>query len=130
MPSNPYSDLSRRERQIMDVLYRLGSATAREVISELQDERHSSTVRTQLRLLEEKGHIRREPDGNRFIYRPVVSRAAVRKSAIRHLVDTFFEGSTEKAMSTLLATSENELSKAELERLSALIDEAAKEGGS
>jgi predicted transcriptional regulator len=129
MPGNPYSDLSRRERQIMDVLYRLGSATARDVISELQDERHSSTVRTQLRLLEEKGHIHREPDGHRFIYRPVVSRAAVRKSAIRHLVETFFEGSTEKAMSTLLATRENELSKEELERLSALIDEAAKEGG-
>ena len=126
MARSPFSDLSRRERQIMDVLYRLGRATAKEVIDALPDERHSSTVRTQLRLLEEKGRIVREPDGHRFVYRPAQSRAAVRKSALKHLVDTFFDGSTEQAMSTLLSTSEKQLSKDELERLSALIDQAAK----
>lgn len=126
MARNPYADLSRRERQIMDVLYKRGRATAKEVIDELADERHSSTVRTQLRLLEEKGQIRREPDGNRYVYIPTTSRAVIRKSAIKHLVETFFDGSAEKAMSTLLSTSEKELSKGELDRLSALIDEAAK----
>lgn len=127
MAKNPYTDLSRRERQIMDVLYKLGRATAKDVIGELPEERHSSTVRTQLRLLEEKGQIVREPDGLRFVYRPALSRAAIRKSALRHLVETFFDGSTEKAMSTLLSTSERRLSQEERDRLSALIEQAARQ---
>jgi predicted transcriptional regulator len=111
----------------MDVLYRLGRATANEVIAELPDERHSSTVRTQLRLLEEKGQVSREVDGHRYVYKPVVSRAVARKSAVKHLVDTFFDGSTEKAVSTLLSSKDSKLSKEELERLSELIEKAATE---
>jgi len=127
MASNPFSGLSRRERQIMDVLYRLGRATANEVIAELPDERHSSTVRTQLRLLEEKGHVSREAEGHRYVYKPAVSRAVARKSALRHLVETFFDGSTEKAVSTLLSSKDSNLTTEELERLSALIEKAARE---
>jgi predicted transcriptional regulator len=110
----------------MDVLYRLGRATANEVIAELPDERHSSTVRTQLRLLEEKGHVRREGDGMRYVYSPAVSQKVARKSALKHLVDTFFEGSTASVISTLLTSERQRLSVQEAERLAALIEEAAK----
>lgn len=114
----------------MDSLYRLGQATANELIDALPDERHSSTVRTQLRLLEEKGQVARERDGHRYVYRPVVPKHVARKTAMRALVDTFFEGSTEKAVSTLLSSSERELSAEEFERLSALIEKAARGGRS
>src|SRR5215475_1407657 len=102
MAHAPHSTLSRRERQIMDILYRLGRATANEVITELPGEPTSSTVRTQLRVLESKGHVRHEEHGLRYVYMPTVPRHAVRHSALRHLIETFFEGSTEKMLSTLL----------------------------
>ena len=125
MAKNPYSTLSRRERQIMDILYRLGRATANEVITELQDDKHSSTVRTQLRVLEEKGHIHHEEEGLRYIYVPVTPRHAIRQSALMHTIETFFEGSTEKMLSTLLGSGKK-LSEDELNRLSDVIEKAKK----
>src|SRR5262245_5725739 len=125
MPKNPFSTLSRRERQIMDILYRLGRATANEVIAELNDDKHSSTVRTQLRVLEEKGHLRHEEQGMRFVYVPVMPRHAVRHSALRHTIETFFEGSAEKMLSTLLGAG-SKMSEEELDRMSDLIEKAKK----
>jgi predicted transcriptional regulator len=127
MSDKTHTSLSRRERQIMDVLYRLGRATANEVIAALPDERHSSTVRTQLRLLEKKGHIRREADGPRYLYMPAASPTVARKNALKHLVDTFFAGSTASVIATLLRGDERQLSQEEVERLSALIEKAGKE---
>jgi predicted transcriptional regulator len=112
----------------MDIIYRLGRATANEVIAELPDEKHSSTVRTQLRVLEEKGHLKHEEQGLRFVYVPVAPRSAVRQSALRHLIETFFEGSPEKMLSTLLGSGQR-LSQKELDRLSELIDKAKRGGG-
>src|SRR3989449_1356697 len=94
--------LARRERQIMDILYRLGRATAADVMEKLPGDPSYSTVRTQLRVLESKGHVRHEEEGLRYIYVPAVPRHAARKSALRHLVDTFFDGSTEKVVGALL----------------------------
>ena len=125
MSKNPFSTLSRRERQIMDILYRLGRATANEVITELHDDKHSSTVRTQLRVLEEKGHVRHEEQGLRYIYVPVTPKSAARQSALSHTMETFFEGSTEKMLSTLLGSGKK-LSEEELGRLSDLIEKAKK----
>jgi BlaI family transcriptional regulator, penicillinase repressor len=128
MPKPPHSALSRRERQIMDILYRLGRATANDVMSELPGEPHYSTVRTQLRVLESKGHVRHEEQGLRFIYTPTIPRYAVRQSALRHLIETFFEGSAEKMLSTLLGPEGSKLSEEELDRLARLIDKAKKGG--
>src|ERR671919_43783 len=94
--------LARRERQIMDILFRRGRATAAEVMEELPGDPSYSTVRTQLRVLEDKGHARHEEEGLRYVYMPAVTRTAARKSALRHLVDTFFDGSAEKAVAALL----------------------------
>lgn len=123
MPKNTHQTLSRRERQIMDVIYRLGRATANEVIRELPDQRHSSTVRTQLRVLEEKGHLHHEEEGLRYVYLPVTPRGTARQTALRHVIETFFEGSAEKLMSTLLG-GRTRLSEDELDHLSEMIAEA------
>jgi predicted transcriptional regulator len=128
MAQNPNSVFSRRERQIMDIIYRLGRATANEVIAQLTGDPHSSTVRTQLRVLEEKGHLRHEEHGMLYVYFPVAPRHVVRQSALRHMMETFFEGSAEKMMSTLLGGG-TKMSDEELSRLSKLIDKA-KKGGS
>jgi predicted transcriptional regulator len=125
MPKHPYLTLSRRERQIMDILYRLGRATANEVIAELHDDKHSSTVRTQLRVLEGKGHVRHEEEGLRYVYVPVTPRHAVRQSALLHTIETFFEGSAEKMLATLLGSGKK-ISEEELDRLSDLIEKAKK----
>jgi predicted transcriptional regulator len=127
MAKHPHLSLSRRERQIMDILYKLGHATANEVIDALSDEKHSSTVRTQLRVLEEKGHLRHEEDGLRYVYYPVTSRRTARQSALSHVLETFFEGSAEKMMSTLLGSGAR-VSEDELDRLSELIERARKGG--
>jgi predicted transcriptional regulator len=121
------TQLSRRERQIMDVIYRHGKVTAAEVLAELPDPPGYSAVRAMLRLLEEKGHIRHEQDGPRYVYLPTVNRDKARRSAMRHLVRTFFDGSTEDAVAALLQN-DGSMSEAELERLSQLIDGAKKEG--
>jgi len=121
------TQLSRRERQIMDVIYRHGKVTAAEVLAELPDPPGYSAVRAMLRLLEEKGHIRHEQDGPRYVYMPTVNRDKARRSAMRHLVRTFFDGSTEDAVAALLQNDAG-ISEDELERLSQLIDGAKKEG--
>ena len=128
MPKTLHSTLSRRERQIMDILYRLGRATANEVMAELPGEPSYSTVRTQLRVLVNKGHVRHEEQGLRYIYSPTIPRHTVRQSALRHLIETFFEGSAEKMLSTLLGSGSSKLSDEELNRLADLIDKAKKGG--
>ena len=120
--------LTRRERQIMDILFRRGRATAAEVMDELPGEPSYATVRTQLRVLEEKGHVRHEEDGVRFIYMPSVARHAARKSALRHLVETFFDGSSEKAVAALLGGEGSKLSDEQLDRIADLIAKARREG--
>jgi BlaI family penicillinase repressor len=122
-----HSVLTRRERQIMDVLYRRGRATAGEVMRELPGDPSYSTVRTQLRVLESKGHVRHEEQGLRYVYVPVVPRRAVRKSALRHLVDTFFDGSAEKVVEALLGGEAARLSDEELRRIGDLVAKARKE---
>ena len=120
--------LSRRERQIMDVLYRLGSATAAEVQDALAGETSYSTVRAQLRILEEKGFLTHKEDGVRYVFRPVVPRENAGRSALSHLLNTFFDGSPERMVATLLDAKSAQLSDSELEKLSKLIREARKEG--
>jgi predicted transcriptional regulator len=122
------SQLSRRERQIMDVLYRRGRAAAADVMAELPGEPNYSTVRTQLRVLEDKGHVRHEEEGGRYVYAPAVPRHAARKSALKHLVETFFDGSAEQVVAAVLGGEASRLSDEELDRVSALIDKARKEG--
>ena len=120
--------LSRRERQIMDVLYRLGRATAAEVHEAIPDPPGYSAVRAMLRVLEEKKHIRHEERDLRYVFIPVVTREKARRSAARHLLDTFFDGSPGQAVATLLDVSESNLSHEELDRLAGLIEKARKEG--
>jgi len=115
--------LSRRERHIMDILFRLGRATADEVMRELSGSPSYSTVRTQLRVLEQKGHVRHEEQGRRFVYLPAVPRALARKSALRHVVDTFFEGSVEKVVTALLG---GEAARVTEDELSRILDAVAK----
>src|SRR5919202_1948072 len=124
-----HSSLSRRERQIMDILYRRGRATASEVMHDLPGEPSYSTVRTQLRVLESKGHVTHEEQGLRYVYAPALPRRAARKSALRHLVDTFFDGSTEKVVAALLGGEAARVSDDELERIAGLVAKARKEGG-
>ena len=112
----------------MDVLYRKGRATAAEILEEIPDPPSYSAVRAMLRVLEEKKHIRHEEKDLRYVYLPVVSREKARRSAITHLVDTFFDGSTEQAVATLLNVSAGDLTAEDFDRLSALIEEARKEG--
>ncbi len=122
-----HDSLSRRERQIMDVVYRLGRATAAEVQEALPDPPSYSSVRALLRVLEEKGHLRHEQDGPRYVFLPTVPRDKARRSALRQLVQTFFEGSTAQAVAALLGESGAELTDEDLDRLSLLIDQARKE---
>ena len=123
-----HASLTRRERQIMDILFRRGRATAAEVMEELPGEPSYSTVRTQLRVLEEKGHVRHEDDGVRFVYSPAVARHAARKSALRHVIDTFFDGSAEKAVAALLGGEGAKLSEEQLDRIADLISKTKKDG--
>src|ERR671915_639148 len=125
---NDQAALTRRERQIMDILYRRGRATANEVLEDLPGTPHYSTVRTQLRVLEEKGHVTHEEDGIRYVYMPALPRRAARKSALRHLVDTFFDGSAEQVVAAVLGGEGAKLSEEELDRISELVAEARKEG--
>lgn len=123
-----HTTLSRRERLIMDILFRRGRATAADVMAELPSDPSYSTVRTQLRVLEQKGHVRHEQEGLRFIYAPVVARQTARKSALRHVIETFFDGSPEKAVAALLGGEATKLSDDELDRIASLITKARKEG--
>lgn len=128
MPTTPHAALTRRERQIMDILYRRGRATAAEVMDEMPGDPHSSTVRTQLRVLEEKGHVRHEEQGLRYVYTPAVPRSSARKSALKHLVDTFYDGSPEQVVAALLGGDTSRLSDDDLARIGDLVAKARKEG--
>jgi predicted transcriptional regulator len=126
--TSTHTSLTRRERQIMDVLYRRNRATAAEVMAELTGEPNYSTVRTQLRVLEDKGHVRHDEEAGRYVYAPAVPRHAARKSALKHLVETFFDGSAEQVVAAVLGGEASRLSDEELDRVSALIDKARKDG--
>ncbi len=128
MSKKTYLRLSNRERQIMDILYRLEQATAAEVMEGLPDPPSYSAVRATLRILEEKGQVRHEEDGPRYVFRPAVARERAKRTAVRHLVSTFFGGSPEAAMATLLDESASKLSDTDYDRLKALIDEARNKG--
>jgi BlaI family transcriptional regulator, penicillinase repressor len=128
MSPRPHLDLSRRERQIIDILYAQSRATAAEVQAALPDPPSYSAVRAMLRILEEKGHVRHEQDGPRYVYVPTLARDNAKQSALKHVLTTFFEGSTEQAISALLGDKSAKLSDAELDRLARLIDQARKSG--
>jgi BlaI family penicillinase repressor len=126
MPKTVPHTLTRRERQIMDILYRRGRASAGEVLEDLPGTQTYSTVRAQLRVLEEKGHVQHEEVGLRYVYEPKVPRNAVKNSALRHIVDTFFEGSTHKVVAALLGGESSNVSDEELDRITDLVDKAKK----
>ena len=124
----PLSNLSRRERQIMEVLYRDGSLTATEVLARIPDPPSYSAVRAMLRVLENKGHVRHASEGTRYVYTPTLTRERASGPALANVLETFFDGSTEKAVAALLDMSPQGLSEDELDRLSRLIDQARQEG--
>jgi BlaI family penicillinase repressor len=121
-------DLSRRERQIMDLLFRKGRATAADVLDGLPDAPSYSAVRALLRILEQKGHVRHEEEGRAYVYMPLVRRDAARQSALSHLLKTFFDNSAEQAVAALLAIKGEKMSDAELDRMSHMIEQAKTEG--
>lgn len=128
MTAKAHVHLSRRERQIMDILLAREQATAAEVMEFLPDAPSYSAVRALLRLMEEKGYLRHETDGAKYVYVPTLAREKARKSALKQMLTTFFDNSTEQAVAALLDLSKAKLSQAELDRLSQLIEEARKEG--
>ncbi|QDT89928.1 BlaI/MecI/CopY family transcriptional regulator [Gimesia algae] len=118
--------LSRRERQIMDIIYRIGRGTVQEVLVSLDNPPSYSSIRATMRLLEEKGHLKHISDGPRYVYLPTRTRNKARKSALRHMLDTFFNNSIETTVATLLDMKSKELTDEELDRIQILIDEARK----
>jgi predicted transcriptional regulator len=122
------TDLSRRERQIMDVVYRLGKASVSDVLERIPEPPSYSAVRALMRILEENGHLRHEQDGPRYLYLPMVPRESPRTNALTHMVRTFFGGSTEAAVAALLDPDNHRLSDAELDRISDLIEQARVQG--
>jgi predicted transcriptional regulator len=128
MARPPVHKLSRRERQIMDIIYQRGQASVAEVMEELPDPPSYSAVRALLRLLEEKGHLKHKEQGNRYIYAPMVPRDRARRSALQRLVQTFFDGSTEQVVATLLDLHAPKLSDGDLDKLADLIERVKKEG--
>ena len=128
MRKDGHRHLSRRERQIMDILYQRGRASAQEILDALPDPPTYSAVRAKLRVLEEKGHIRHQEESLRYVYLPVVARDAARKSALRHMVSTFFAGSVQDTVAALLDLSAANLKSADLDRITELIEQARKEG--
>jgi predicted transcriptional regulator len=123
----PDTLLTKRERQIMDALYRLGRATAAEIMGAVPRAPGNSTVRTQLRVLEAKGHVKHEEQGLRYVYMPTVPRHSARKSALKHLVDTFFDGSSGQAVAALLGGEASRLTDDDLERIDELLKTARSE---
>ena len=113
--------LTKRERQIVDALYRLGRATAAEIMAAVPGAPTYSTIRTQLRVLEGKGHVRHEEEGLRYVYMPTVPRSAARKSALKHVVETFFDGSSAKAVAALLGGEASRMSDEDLDRISEIL---------
>ena len=128
MNPHVHADLGRRERQIAEVVYRLGRATVNDVLDNLPDPPSYSAVRAMLRILERKGHLKHRQEGPRYVYVPAVRRDTASRSALDHLVRTFFDGSTGRAVAALLEDSDARLSEADIERLSKLIDKARRQG--
>lgn len=122
------SDLSRRERQIMSIVYRLGIATAAEVMALLEDPPSYSAVRTHLRILEEKGHLRHEQQGPRYVYLPTLPRDRARIGALRQVLQTFFDGSASQAVAALLDSADRSVTTQELDQLAKVVEQARKEG--
>jgi len=119
--------LSRREREIMDILYKAGRATAAEVMNQLSGEPHYSTVRTQLRVLEGKGYVRHEEENLRYVYTPAIEQREVGRSALRQLIDAFYDGSMENVVDALLGLEGSRLSQKKLDRIAAMVEKARKE---
>ena len=128
MKKDGHRNLSRRERQIMDILYQKARATAAEIHEAIPDPPTYSAVRAKLRVLEEKGHVRHEEEALRYVYLPVVARDSARRSALRHMVSTFFGGSVEDTVAALLDLSTSNLSQKDLDRISQMVELAKKEG--
>jgi len=122
------SQLSRRERQIMDILYQRGKATAAEVKVAMDDAPSYSAVRAMLRVLEEKGHVKHETEGLRYVFVPSVNREKAKRSAVKHLIDTFFRDSPDQVVAALLDVSSKQLTNAELDSMAELIEKARREG--
>lgn len=128
MPKKPsYLRLSRRERQIVDALYRLGKASAAQIREAIPDPPSYSAVRAKLAILEEKGYVQHESDGPRYLYRAVVEREMAENTALEHVLSTFFGGSIEKAVAALVKMGSDEMSEAEIDRLAQLIKETGKQ---
>jgi BlaI family penicillinase repressor len=125
---NRQQGLSRRERQIMDILYRSGKASASDVLNAMPDPPSYSAVRAMLRVLEEKGHVKHQEEGLKYVYAPVVARDKAKRSAVKHVMETFFNGSAEQIVAALLDVSSTRLTRAELDRMSEMIEKAKKEG--
>ncbi len=128
MLKDQQTGLSRRERQIMDILYQRGKASATEVRSAMPDAPSYSAVRAMLRVLEEKGHVKHEAEGLKYVYVPTVGRDKAKRSAVKHLLDTFFKESPEQVVAALLDVSSTRLSREELDRMSEMIERAKREG--
>jgi BlaI family transcriptional regulator, penicillinase repressor len=128
MAGDPHVRLSRRERQIMDIVYRLGQATAQEVRDNLEDPPSYSAVRAHLRVLEEKQHLRHRWDGPRHLFEPTVSRERARRSALKSILRNFFDGSHEEMIAALIENSAGDMSDSELKKLARMIEQARKEG--
>ena len=125
---NRQQGLSRRERQIMDILYRSGKASASDVLNAMPDPPSYSAVRAMLRVLEEKGHVKHQEEGLKYVYAPVVARDKAKRSAVKHVMETFFNGSAEQIVAALLDVSSTRLSRDELDRMAEMIEKAKKEG--
>ena len=120
--------LSRRERQIMDILYQRGKGSASEVREAMEAAPGYSAVRAMLRVLEEKGHVKHQAEGLKYVYVPVVARDKAKRSAVKHVMETFFNGSAEQIVAALLDVSSTRLTREELDRMSEMIEAAKKEG--
>ncbi len=120
--------LSRRERQILEILYQRGKATVLEVRQAMEDAPSYSSVRTLMRVLEEKGHVKHRAEGLRYVYSPTVAREKAKRSAVKHLLDTFFIDSPEQVVAALLDVSSTRLTREELDRMAAMIEQAKQEG--
>jgi predicted transcriptional regulator len=125
---NAGAGFSRREREIMEALYRLGKASAAEIREQISDPPSYTAIRTHLSILEKKGHVRHESDGTRYIYAPLVGREQMGRRAIDSLLATFFDNSVERAVTAMLTRRDADISRADLDRLAQLIDKARKEG--
>jgi len=128
MRPDTHRNLSRRERQIMDILYQRGRASAAEILGALPDPPSYSAVRAKLRVLEEKGHVRHEAEELHYVYVPTTARDSARRSALRHMLATFFDGSVEQTVAALLDLSAANLSEQDLDRIGRLVEEARREG--